>query len=233
MITLRQITDPVDSAIARFGALQERTYADGDMLIPPAYLGTLLARSAPDRQNLMLVAEMADQVVGGVVFHYFPHVNTGFSSYMAVEHAVRGQGLARRIHEARFALLDQVAGVPVHGIFIDVVAPERLTAAEIAHEQTVGADPWLRRQIFKRLGFRRVAVDYYQPPDGPGAQPITSMDLLYCPHPGEQDEVVSTELVVRTMHIYWAPWLGRAAADTHAAELRRRCGGAQVALYPC
>lgn len=230
MAVIRPIRDPADPAILKFGQLQERTYGDPEMLIPAAFLPRLLTTQSRERRNLMLVAEEGEAVVGGVVFHYFPGPNTGFSSYLAVAHEARGEGLARRLHEARFALLDAEAGdqAPVAGLFIDVVAPERLTPEELAQERAVGSDPVVRRAIFHRLGFRRVDVAYEQPAEGSGGEAVTNMDLLYCPHtPADQ---VPTELVVETMRAYWAPWLGKKAADRNAGELRRRCGGVVVAL---
>jgi GNAT superfamily N-acetyltransferase len=230
MVQIRPVHDPEDPAIRKFGDLQERTYGDPEMLIPPAVLPEILATQTPERRNLMLVVEEGEEVVGGDLFHYFSGPNTGFSSYLAVAHEARGRGLARQMHEARFALLDEVAGVraPVAGVFIDVVAPERLTPVELAQEYAVGADPVARRQIFHRLGFRRVDVAYEQPAEGSGGVAVTNMDLLYCPR--RPTEMVPTELVVETMRAYWAPWLGRSAADRNAAELQRRCGGAMVAL---
>lgn len=231
-IEIRAVTDPHDPAIAAFGAIQERTYPEPDMLIPPAYVPGMLATQSSERRNLMLVAALCGTVVGGTLFHYFAGPNTGFSSFMAVAPEVRGQGVAHAIHTARFALLNQAAGdaAPVSGIFIDVVAPERLTPDEVERERGVGADPWIRRRIFQRLGFRRVDVAYYQPPEGSGGKAITNMDLLYAPR--TPAPVVPADLVGGTMRAYWTPWLGVAAADRHAHDLRRRCGGEFVALKP-
>jgi GNAT superfamily N-acetyltransferase len=232
MIKVRTVRDPADPAIAGFGHLQERTYADPEMLIPPQVLPRMLATQSPQRHNLMLVAEEGAEVVGGAVFHYFPGPNTGFSSYMAVAPEGRGQGLARRLHEARFALLDAEAGerAPVAGLFIDVVAPERLTPAELEQERAVGSDPVARRQIFHRLGFRRVDVAYEQPAEGSGGDAVTNMDLLYCPR--TPADAIPAKLAAETMRAYWTGWLGRAAANRNADELRRRCGSELVALKP-
>lgn len=232
-IRIRQITDPGDPAIRAFGDLQDRTYADPDLLIPPDVLPHLLARKTPTHRNLMLVAEDDDgTVVGGTVFHYLAAPNAGFSSYLAVAPEVRGRGIATQLHQARFALLDETAGprAPAAGLFIDVVAPERLTAAE-AERELAGMDPAARRRAFQRMGFRRVDVAYYQPAEGSGGEAVTHMDLLFCPRsPGA--DWVERELVVETMRAYWTPWLGKAVADRNAAELRRRCGGSMVALRP-
>lgn len=232
-LRIRQITDPQDPAIASFGRLQDRTYADPEMLIPASIMPRMLAaRTTGERINLMLVAEQTGEVVGGTFFHYFAGVNTGFSSFLTVAPEVRGQGVAKALHAARFGLLDREAGAkaPAHGVFIDVVVPERLSPGEVAAERAVGSDPWDRRRIFHRMGFRKVDVSYFQPAEGSGGTAITTMDLLYCPH--TPADTVPTDLVAGTMLAYWTPWLGRAAAERNAAELRRRCGGDSVALLP-
>ncbi|MDF2627324.1 MAG: hypothetical protein K0R39_1155 [Symbiobacteriaceae bacterium] len=233
---IRQITNPSDPAIAAFGALQERTYADPDLLIPPEVFPELLSRQSGERRNLMLVAEDDDagQVIGGTLFHYLGAANSGFSSFLAVAPEVREQGVATRLHAARFALLDLAAGerAPVPGLFIDVVAPERLAPGEVEAERAAGLDPADRRRIFQRMGFRKVDVAYFQPAEGSeGGEAITTMDLLFCPRdPGATE--VSTALVVETMRAYWKDWLGKSAANRNAAELARRCGGERVALRP-
>lgn len=231
-IAIRRVTDPRDPAIRSFGALQERVYADPDLLIPPEVLPHLLLPRKGRRQNFMLLAEAGDQVVGGTIFHYLGDAHSGFSSFLAVAPEARGHGLARRLHTERFALLDQAAGAagPVPGIFIDVVAPERLSPEALAAERAVGLDPADRRRIFHRMGFRKVDVAYYQPEEGSGGEPVTTMDLLFCPR--AEAEWVSSDLVANTMRAYWTDWLGRVTAEKHAAELRRRCGGERVRLLP-
>lgn len=229
-LEIRQVTEPGDPAIRGFGRLQERTFPDPDLLIPPAVFPRMLTTRTAERRNFLLVAEAEGEVVGGTLFHYFPRPNTGFSSSLAVTPAARGRGVARELHLARFALLDREAGAkaPVHGLFIDVAAPERLSPAELEQERLVGADPVARRRILQALGFRRVDVAYCQPAGGPGEEPITTMDLLYCPRVPAQS--VPADRIAQTMHAYWRPWLGQPVADREAYALRQRCGGPEVPL---
>lgn len=226
----RLITDPRDPAIWAFGRLQEASFPEPDLLIPPSAFPRMIASRSGARRNFLLVAEAEGALIGGAIFHYLPEPGSAFSSFLAVDRAHRGQGVARGLHEARFRALDEAAGEQgsVPGVFIDVVAPERLSRAELDRERAVGADPVERRRVFQRLGFRKVDVAYCQPPDEAGGSPITNMDLLFCPRsPAER---VETELVVGTMRAYWRPWLGERAAQISAAELERRCGGPNVAL---
>jgi GNAT superfamily N-acetyltransferase len=137
----RRVTDPADPAIAGFGRLQARTYFEPDMLIPPEVIGPMLQWSDARRHNLLIVLEDAGEVVAGTLFHYLARPNVGFSSYLAVAPERRGEGLARRLHTARDALLHELSSGAFNGVFIDVVNPERLSTAELEEERVVGSDP--------------------------------------------------------------------------------------------
>lgn len=220
-VTVRRVTSAADPAIEAFGDLQSRVYFDPDALIPARYIGFMLQGRGGERQNVLLVAERAGRVIGGTLFHFLAAANTGFSSFMAVAPDARGTGVARALHEARFATLRE-ASPTLHGVFIDVVAPERLADEERSAEARVGMDPRARRAIFARLGFRQVDVRYEQPVGGEDGGPVTNMDLLYCPSSPAVD--VAVDVVVNTMRAYWSPWLGEAAARRHADALRERAG---------
>jgi hypothetical protein len=171
----------------------------------------------------LLVAEADGRLVGGALFHAFFETRTGFSSFLGVARDQRGQGVARRLHMARFEALDQVLGAPVEGVFIDVVSSSRQPPEEVAREHAVGSDACGRRRAFQHLGFRQVDIRYEQPVGGPGGGPVTILDLLYCPR--QPADFVSTALVAETMRAYWAPWLGPARSDRHVRELRQRAEG--------
>lgn len=230
MLQLRRVTNPLDPAIGAFGELQRRVYFQPDMLMPASVIRMMLEVPMAGRSNFFLIAEEDGKLLGGTVFHYFARPNTGFSSFMGVAPEARGRGIARRLHEARFALLDEAAGGRVRGIFIDVVDPERLTEEELEAERRVSSDPVGRRKVFEALGFRRVDIPYEQPVGGPGGGPVTNLDLLYCPR--EPADSVATELVLETLRAYWTPWLGTARARRELEKLRRRAGGDVLALLP-
>ncbi len=228
MPELRRILTSTDPAIASFGQLQERTYFEPDMLIPASIIGQMLEWSNDDRHNVLLVLEDSGHVVAGTLFHYLRHTNVGFSSYLAVDQKFRGQGLARRLHQARFAMLEEISGGKVEGLFIDVVNPARLSKPELELEHSVGSDPSTRLKAFSSLGFKRVDVRYEQPVGGHDGGAVTNMDLLFCP----RDALTSipTRLVVETMRTYWTPWLGAKMATLEAKKLEARANGERIAL---
>ena len=227
-LELRRITDPTDPAIALFGALQEATYFEPEMLIPASFIGQMLQWSDSSRSNHLIVLEDQRRVVAGTLFHYLAKQKIGFSSYLAVAPAQRGQGLARQLHEARAALLEEISGGSYHGVLIDVVNPTRLSAHELELERSVGSDPVNRLRVFSSLGFKRVDVRYEQPVGGENGGPVTNMDLLLCPR--ELVESVSTALIVAAMLTFWTPWLGLKTAQAAAKALEARAGGSELAL---
>jgi GNAT superfamily N-acetyltransferase len=235
MLELRRVTDGNDPAIAGFGRLQSATYFEPDMLIPAQYIARMLGWSDERRENVLLVIEDStletqNQVVAGTLFHYFAQPHSGFSSYLAVAQPNRGQGLARRLHDARLAVLMELSKGTLEGVFIDVVNPARLSAEEVDAEHAIGSDPTQRLEAFSKLGFKRVGVLYEQPTGGADGGPVTNMDLLYCPR--VPAETVSAQLVADTMKAYWLGWLSEARATREAQALKARAGGERIALLP-
>jgi len=225
-VVIREVRDPDDPAIAGFGRMQRAAYYAPETLIPAQYIPTMLERDTGTRRNFLVVAEIAGRVVGGTLFHWLAEAGSGFSSFMGVDRDVRGRGIARQMHEERFRVLDHAAGGRAPGVFIDVVNPTRESADELQRERSVGSDPWVRRRIFARLGFCHVDVRYEQPVGGPHGGPLTTLDLLFCPH--DPADSVPTSLVVATMQAYWSPWLGRTEARRHARELESRAHGQKL-----
>jgi GNAT superfamily N-acetyltransferase len=224
-VSVREVVDPHDAAIEGFGLMQRAAYFAPETLIPARYIPQMLDGSAQTgaRRNFLVVAELDGRVVGGTLFHWLADAGSGFSSFLGVDREFRRQGIARRMHTERFRILDRAAGGQAPGVFIDVVNPNRLSAAELAREKAAGSDPWARREAFAHLGFRQVDIRYEQPVGGPNGGPVTILDLLYCPH--SPADSVPTSLVIATMQAYWSPWLGKTAAR-HARELESRAHGA-------
>jgi GNAT superfamily N-acetyltransferase len=231
---MRLITDPDDPAIVAFGRVQESSYPEPENLIPVSFLSRMIQWRDANRANFLLVAEEDGIVLGGSVFHLMVVPNTGFSSFLGVVREARGRGIARSLHESRFRVLDDIAqrlGNPVvDGVFIDVLNPGRMSAHEFDLEQSVGSDPFTRRKIFGKFGFRRVDIAYQQPTGGPNGGPITNLDLLYCPHPGTDASSVPLEKVLGTLRAYWSAWLNEDRINTALERLRKLSPGSDVPL---
>jgi GNAT superfamily N-acetyltransferase len=230
-VRVREVTDPGDAALIAFGKIQRAVYYDQGSLIPPEWFGHMIADTPGPRRNFLILAERDGAVLGGSLFHYLAEADSGFSSFMGVAHAARGQGISRALHTKRFELLNAAAGHAIRGVFIDVVNPTRMDEAEIQAEQHVGMDPFSRLKIFQHLGFFRVDIRYEQPVGGPDGGPVTKLDLLFCPQ--EAGQMVPTAYVVATMRAYWTPWLGPERAAYFCKQLEQRAQGrTELALLP-
>src|ERR671937_531416 len=132
-LVVREVTDPRDPAIAGFGRMQRAAYFAPETLIPAEYVPQMLSGGGQtgSRRNFLIVAELDEQVVGGTLFHWLAEAGSGFSSFMGVERKLRGRGIARRMHEERFRVLDDAAGGRAPGVFIDVVSPTRMSPQEL------------------------------------------------------------------------------------------------------
>src|ERR1051326_7585686 len=130
-VRIREVIDPNDPAIEGFGRMQTAAYYAPETLIPASYVPRMLASETGTRRNFLIVAEAEDRVVGGALFHWLAEAGSGFSSFLGVERAWRGQGIARAMHEERFRVLDRAAGGHDVGVFIDVVNPTRMSTREL------------------------------------------------------------------------------------------------------
>jgi hypothetical protein len=223
-VTVREVVDPHDAAVAGFGRMQAAAYFAPETLIPAQYIPRLIGeRQSGGRRNFLVVAELDRRVIGGTLFHWLAAAGSSFSSFLGVQRELRGHGIARRLHTRRFEVLDQAAGGQAPGVFIDVVNPIRMPPGELERERQAGTDPRQRRAAFAHLGFRQVEIRYEQPVGGPNGGPVTILDLLYCPH--QPTDRVATALVTATMQAYWSSWLGADAARHHAGELAARASG--------
>lgn len=230
MLEIVRITDWNDPRIDEFGELQNRAYFDPDMLIPMWVIKQTMQNPSPHRNDVLLVAIEDGKVLGGTVFHYLPPAHAGFSSILAVDPEARGKGVAKALHLARWETLTEIAKAPPRAVFIDVVAPERLSEEEWAKEKEYGFDPRQRRKVFAGMGFKQLDIEYHQPVGGPDGGPVTNMDLLiYAPN---LHEVFPLEWVLDTMHAYWVPWLGSERAHQATDELKMRAKSDPVGLLP-
>lgn len=249
---VRCVVDPEDPRLGAFAELLHATFADPDTVLELERMQEFLAAAQrqtrqPERQFSIVVAEehggdprgtsaeRGGAVLGGVAFSYVPATNCGFSEYLVTRKAQHGQGIGRRLFDARRAILDAQAGqagqTACRGLFIEVDSPLRTPANLLEQERESAIDAETRLRIFAHLGFWRVDMTYVQPPLGEGKEPVSYLDLLFAPWSDEVRSAgrVPAEWVVGTLGPIWASWAPeRAVADL--AILRDQVGYDQLRL---
>lgn len=235
-IAVRRVHDPEDRALAELAGLLHAAFADPDTVLELDRMQGFLAEARPDRRFGVVVAEAeSGGVVGGTVFSYVPARNCGFSEYLVVRKERHGQGIGRLLFDARRAVLNELARTAgqtsCNGLFIEADSPERTPLDLLARERETAMDALTRLQVFAHLGFRRVEIDYVQPPLGPGKQPVSYLDLLFAQWDEgvRQAGHVPAAWVTETLCPIWESW-APCDATTNCERLRQRLGALPVAL---
>ena len=131
-------------------------------LIDPWWVGATYEYDGP-----FLLALEGDDVVGGALGEWYPKSQALLLGYLAVHPDRRGAGIGSLIMAAV-----SERWYPAY--------PLRLALAEIdvpSDEESSMQDPWLRLRFYASLGAEALAVPYFQPALGPGAQRVPRMLL--------------------------------------------------------
>jgi GNAT superfamily N-acetyltransferase len=237
---LKLVDSPNDPDLSGLSALMQRTFPDPNTVLGLDRMQEFLAANRPsaDRRFCVLVAideERGGGVVGGSVFSHVVKSNCGFSEYILTDRAIRGQGLGRRLFDARKAVLHAAAqgyGAPgCRGLFIEVDNPRRTPADFAEAERETSLDVWERLRLFEHLGFRRVDAPYVQPPLAPDKHAIEYMDLLFAawePSSAERSRI-PVGWLLNTVEAIWAAWTPD-AYSIHLQTLKEQVGAEDVAL---
>jgi len=228
VLSLSAVTRPDDPRLVAFSALMDRVFADPNSVLSLERLREFVASASTCRQFHVLVArDVADGIVGGSVFSYVPRSSCGFSEYLLLQHASRGQGFGRLLFDRRKAILDADARpAGCRGLFIEVDNPVR-TPSDLLDQS--GLDPHNRLRLFSHLGFRRVNIHYVQPPLGAGKDVVDHMDLLFAPWRDHPTDRVPAEWILHTLEPIWSAWSPQ-TAPTQLARLRQNLNGPDVEL---
>ena len=232
--SLHQLTDPDDADLESVAALLLAVFPDPNTVLGLDRLLEFLGQSSHERVFNVLAAKESDRLVGCAVFSYVPVSNCGFSEYIAVTKNARGGGLGRKLFDARRGLLDQHARATgrdaCRGLFIEADSPARVPTELLKQERTTAIDAEERLRVFAHFGFKRVDIQYVQPPLGYGKEAVTYLDLLFAPW-AEMSRAIEAEVIVQTLEPVWRAW----SPQTYQAELdvlRSRLTRPTVALMP-
>jgi hypothetical protein len=233
--SIRRLADPLDPGLAGLARLLQASFADPDTVLELDRMQAFLTQppAETNRHFRVLVAKDGGAVVGGSIFSYVPSTNCGFSEYLVVRKQRHGEGLGRRLFDARKTMLNELAREAgqdsCHGLFIEADSPERTPPHLQAREREMAMDAVTRLAVFAHLGFLRVELDYVQPPLGPGKQPVTYLDLLFAPWAERvrAEQRVPAEWVAETLCPVWHGWSpDDATADCKALRQRLAIGWA-------
>ncbi|KAL6046702.1 hypothetical protein QOT17_022077 [Balamuthia mandrillaris] len=146
------------------------------------------------------------EILGGCVFEYGRESDCGLISYFVVSPMCRGKGLGRLLIERSVEITHADAraaglkgGCPA--IFAETNDPTKVKA----EEDTV--PPEVRVRMLQRIGFKRLEMEFVQPPLQEGKNPCANLWLLvYQPEKeeeGRERTSLPAELLLRWVNEYW------------------------------
>ena len=108
-----------------------------------------------------------DHVIAGCISDYYPECKSIEPIYLVVDEEHRNQGIAKEMLE------DVFRGNNIVDMYVEVENPDKVNSTDSA------IDPKTRIEIYKKLGFNVLDIDYVQPPLGEGMDYERNLLLMY------------------------------------------------------
>jgi GNAT superfamily N-acetyltransferase len=190
-LSIRQILDPSDPAIARGHDLLCRTFPKDELVSRRDWRNALREQRAHLPTDItwhLVVAEKNGSVIGVATGNYLGNVNIGFVGYLAVSPAARGLGVGPRLR-GRLRSLFRRDAVWIRG------EPLQAVMGEVRRD-----NPWLRHLI---RSDRILALDfaYQQPRLHRGGHPVPL--VLYYEAQSEAPRRLPAVLVRQILYTSW------------------------------
>ena len=108
-----------------------------------------------------------DKVIAGCISDYYTECKTIEPIYLVVDEEHRNKGIAKEMLE------DVFRGNDIVDMYVEVDNPERVEGTDSA------IDPKTRIEIYRKLGFELLDLDYVQPPLDKGMDYERNLLLMY------------------------------------------------------
>lgn len=183
LLKFRELIHPRDPALLKAFRILKHTFPSSELVRLAEFLGSLTARAAGFWADLLwhvIVVEQGKFLTGVVTGAYFTAINVGFVGYLAVDRALRAQGVG---HQLRNRLLD---------VFQRDAWRRRHASVSAVVGEIEADNPWLATLVREH---RAIALDlpYFQPPIRPGADAVPLV-LYYQPLGHRRDTLPSLEV---------------------------------------
>lgn len=169
-LRFRELLHPSDPMLVQAYRILKHSFPSSELVRLADFLGSLTARAAGYWADLLwhvIVVEQGKLLSGVVTGAYLTAINVGFVGYLAVDRALRAQGVGHRL---RNRLLD---------VFQRDAWRRRHAAVEAVVGEIEPDNPWLATLVREH---HAIALDlpYKQPPVRAGADPVPLV-LYYQP----------------------------------------------------
>ena len=190
-LRFRELLHPGDPTLVKAYRILKHSFPSSELVRLADFLGTLTVRAAGFWADLLwhvIVVEQGRFLTGVVTGAYLTAMNVGFIGYLAVDRALRTQGLGHRL---RNRLLD---------VFQRDAWRRRHAAVSAVVGEIEADNPWLGTLVREH---HAIALDlpYFQPPVRPGAEAVPLV-LYYQPLGERRTSLPTLEVGALLYHIW-------------------------------
>jgi L-amino acid N-acyltransferase YncA len=118
-----------------------------------------------------IVAKRNEQIVGGIVGDFFPASSSAVIEFVAVHNQHRGEKIASRLIHNMLYTMEKKTNKTIQYCFAEIENPDALS------KETLRGEAYLRLEFWKKLGAKKINLNYYQPPLCDGKQPLNILFL--------------------------------------------------------
>lgn len=161
-LRFRELLHANDPRLVKAFRILKHAFPSSELVRLADFLGGLTARAAGYWADLLwhvVVVEQGRLLTGVVTGAYLTAINVGFVGYLAVDRALRAQGVGHRLRNRLLDVFQRDAWRRRHAAVSAVVG-------EIEPD-----NPWLATLV-KEHGAIALDLPYYQPPVRPGAEAV-------------------------------------------------------------
>jgi ribosomal protein S18 acetylase RimI-like enzyme len=150
-----------------------------------------------------IVAERCGQIVGGIVGDFFPASFSAVIEFVVVHSQYRGERIASRLIHNMLHTMEKRTNKHIHYCFAEIENPDALPREPLQEEAR------LRLGFWKKLGAKRINLDYYQPPLCETKQPLHTLFLSVIRRDeGLPVESISTKSVLAFLNEFFTHGFG-------------------------
>ena len=186
------------STIEKFFVLYVESFPDSDEREDPR----IIIRRIHDGNfkpyspsTAIILAVDGTNVYGGAIVEYYRESQCMLLTYIVIDPALRGKGIARKIMYDGIPKVIKAKGEPVKAVFFESNIPWKTKDDSF--------DPWQRYQAFSKLGAKWIDIAYTQPPLGKGKDRVYNLNFFIFPSFSGIGNQLQKDILVSFLDIFY------------------------------
>lgn len=184
--------------IEKFFVLYTKSFPDADEREDPQIIIRRIhdGNFKPYSPSTAIILAVGDSCVfGGSIVEYYRESQCMLLTYIVIDTASRGKGIARKILHDGVSHFIKTKGEHVKAVFFESNIP--------GETDNDSFDPWQRYQVFSKLGAKWIDIAYAQPSLGKGKDRVYNLNFFIFPSFSGIGNRLQKEVVVSFMDVFY------------------------------